>query len=155
MPINKVQFTQEGLDKLKKEHQELKDTKHQKAIERLHLARSMGDLSENSEYTAAKEDLAFIEGRIRVLVELMKNAEIIEKSNSDESIDIGNKVTVEVNGARNEFQIVGEYEANPMEKKLSTTSPIGRALLGKKVDDNIEIQIPDGKITYKIISISK
>ncbi len=151
--MNKVQFTQEGFDKLKDEHDKLKGSVREKAVIRLQTARSMGDLSENSEYTAAKEDLAFVEGRIRELEELMKQAEIVQHEPTSTGVDIGDTVTVEVNGTKDKFQIVGEFEANPLEKKLSTTSPIGKALLGKKMGESVQVHVPAGTITYKIVSV--
>lgn len=152
--MNKVQFTQEGFDKIQKEHKELTGVKREKAVKRLQTARSMGDLSENSEYTAAKEDLAFVEGRIRELEELLKNAEIIKNGNHNGGVDIGDKVTVEVNGGQDKFQIVGEFEANPLEKKLSATSPIGKALFGKHRGDKVEVSVPAGKVVYTIVEIN-
>lgn len=153
--MKKFQFTQEGLDKLREEYQELIDNKRKQAIDRLQKARMMGDLSENSEYTAAKEDLAFIEGRIKELEEIMANAEVVEQNWEGEIIEIGSRVIVEKNDEKDEFFIVGEFEADPMAKKLSATSPIGKALLGKAIGEKVEIQIPVGKIVYKVVDIKK
>ncbi len=150
----KFQFTSEGLQKLKEEYEELKNVKKEKAIDRLQKARAMGDLSENSEYTAAKEDLSFIEGRVRELEEVIKNAEIVEQA-GEEQVEIGSVVIVEGNDKKDEFTIVGEFEADPMNKKLSQTSPIGKALLGKKKGDSVEVQVPAGKIIYKILQIKQ
>ena len=152
---NKVQFTHEGFDQIKKEQEELNTVKKLKAIDRLQKARAMGDLSENSEYTAAKEDLGFIEGRIRELDQIIKNAEIVEQNADQNTVTIGSKVVVSFNGSQDEFNIVGEFEANPMEKKLSQTSPIGKALLGTKEGDVVNVEIPAGKITYKVVEIKK
>jgi len=152
--MKKVQFTQEGLDKLKVELGQLKGSSREKAVVRLQTARSMGDLSENSEYAAAKEDLAFIEGRIRELETLLKNAEVIKNGHSNGGqIGIGDKVTVESQKVKNEYHIVGEFEANPLEKKLSITSPIGKSLLGRRVGEHIEVNVPAGRITYTIVDI--
>ena len=149
-----IQFTQEGFDNLKTEYDELINTKRAKAVSRLALARSMGDLSENSEYTAAKEELSFVEGRIQELEELMKNAVVADSKNTAKGrIDIGCKVQVEKNGQKEEYTIVGEFEANPLEKKLSHTSPIGKALIGKKKGDSIAVEVPVGKLVYKIIEV--
>lgn len=154
--MTKIQFTQEGFDKLKGEYTELKTSKREYAVNRLQTARNMGDLSENSEYSAAKEDLAFVEGRIRELEELMKHAQIVSGNHTTNGhAEIGETVIVEYNGKRDEFQLVGEFEANPLEKKLSSTSPIGKALLGKRVGDEIEISVPAGKILYKVIGIKE
>ncbi len=149
----KTQLTKQGYDNLKKELDELKTKKRQQAVDRLSKARAMGDLSENSEYSAAKEQLAFVEGRIQEIEEILKNVEVIENNNQENYIQLGSSVTVEINGKKELFQIVGEFEADPLNKKLSHTSPIGKALIGKKPGDWVEIQVPAGKIKYKIVEI--
>jgi len=148
------QFTPEGFKKLQEEQQDLLNNKRPAAVKRLTSARSMGDLSENSEYTAAKEELSFTEGRIKELEELLKNAEIINAADS-EGIEIGTEVIVEKNGSEERFSIVGEFEADPMAKKLSATSPIGKALLGKKLGDVVNVEVPVGTLKYKIKKINK
>lgn len=136
------------------EHEELVKNKKQKAIDRLQKARAMGDLSENSEYTAAKEDLAFIEGRIMELATLLNNVEIIEEAISSASVvDVGRKVLVESRHGTHEYIIVGEFEADPMNKKLSHTSPIGKALVGKKKGQKVKVVVPAGEIEYTIVEI--
>lgn len=149
----KTQLTKQGYDNLKKELDELKTKKRQQAVDRLSKARAMGDLSENSEYSAAKEQLAFVEGRIQEIEEILKNVEVIENNNQENYIQLGSSVSVEINGKKELFQIVGEFEADPLNKKLSHTSPIGKALIGKKPGDWVEIQVPVGKIKYKIVEI--
>lgn len=151
--MSKIQLTQKGYNDLKIEHQDLIKNKKPQAIERLGKARSMGDLAENSEYTAAKEELAFVEGRVREIEEILNNAEVVENGNGHDQVQVGSSVTVEVNGKNELFQIVGEFEADPMNKKLSQNSPIGQALINKKVGDLIEVDIPAGKVQYKIIDI--
>lgn len=149
-----VQLTKNGYENLKKELEELENIKRKKAVNRLQKARAMGDLSENSEYTAAKEELEFIERRIAEIKEILHQAEIIEvKQNEKKIVQIGSSVIVEINGKKELFQIVGDFEANPMEKKLSHTSPIGQALINKKEGDWVEINVPAGKIKYKIVEI--
>ncbi len=150
--MKKVQLTKEGYDNLQKELRELIEVKKPYAVERLQKARAMGDLSENSEYSAAREELAFVEGRIQEIEEILKTAQIIENQKKG-IVDIGVKVMVEINGRKEEFHIVGEFEADPNAKKLSHNSPIGKALLGKKVGDWVEVEIPAGKIKYKIVDI--
>jgi transcription elongation factor GreA len=147
-----IKFTSEGLKKLEKELDDLKKVARPKAVDRLSKARAMGDLSENSEYTAAKEELEFVSGRIRELEEAVKRAEIVASS-GDNVVEIGCKVTVDMNGKQDTFYIVGEFEANPIEKKLSETSPIGKALLGKKKGETVQIEVPAGKIQYKILDV--
>ena len=113
----------------------------------------MGDLSENSEYSAAKEELAFVEGRVQEIEEILKTAEVVENHNGSTHIELGSSVTVQIDGKTELFQIVGEFEADPLNKKLSHTSPIGQALIGKTVGDLVEVDVPAGKIKYKIVDI--
>lgn len=156
--MKKIQLTKPGYHKIKQEHEEIKKVKHPKAITRLQTARAMGDLSENSEYTAAKEELAFVEGRIQELENILSNAEIIEDmKTTDGIVELGSTVIVAhaVSNAHSEFMIVGEFEADPKMKKLSHSSPIGKALLGKKKGQKVKILIPAGEIEYIIIDIKK
>lgn len=147
-----VHLTPEGLSDLKKEYDELTVSKRPQVVERLANARSQGDLSENNDYMNAKEELEFLDGRIAELENVLKNVVIIKKS-SKKIIDLGTKVTVSTDSIKNIFHIVGEWEANPGEKKISHESPLGKALLGKKVGDKVEVDAPAGKIIYKILSI--
>jgi len=151
--INKVVLTKDGLSELKKEHEELVNTKRPVAVARLADARELGDLSENSEYAAAKQDLAFMDGRILELEEIIHGAKVVT-SHGKSHIDIGCKVMLHVNGKKEEFTVVGEWEADPMEKKISHSSPLGKALMGKKVGEQIEVEAPAGKIQYKILNIA-
>lgn len=151
--MTKVQITQKGFNDLKTELEDLIKNKKPKAIDRLGKARSMGDLSENSEYTAAKEELAFVEGRVQEIQEIIDNAEVTNNNNAGDFVQIGSYITVELNGKSEVFQIVGEFEADPMNKKLSQNSPIGQALFNKRVGDLVEVNIPAGKVQYKIINI--
>ncbi len=152
--MKKFQFTPEGFIKLQEEYDDLVKNKRPAAVTRLAKARSMGDLSENSEYTAAKEELAFADGRVKEIEELMKNAQVIDPDSTD-GISIGTEVTVEKEGTIESFMIVGEFEADPSEKKLSATSPIGKALLGKKQGETVEVTVPAGTLKYKIKKIKK
>ncbi|HVF69177.1 MAG TPA: transcription elongation factor GreA [Xanthomonadales bacterium] len=157
MSINnkKVYLTQKGLDDHKKEYDDLVKTRRAEVVERLSLAREMGDLSENAEYTAAREELAFIDGRIDELEMLLKQAVIIEGvGHKGKLIDLGSKVTVKVKGKQEVFTLVGEWEADPTEKKISHESPLGKALMGKIVGDDIEVEAPVGKMVYTIVDIS-
>ncbi|MDO9028046.1 MAG: GreA/GreB family elongation factor, partial [Candidatus Roizmanbacteria bacterium] len=99
------------------------------------------------------EELAFVEGRIREIDEIINQAEVVESPRNNNYVEIGNIVTVELQGKTEQFQIVGEFEADPMNKKLSNTSPIGQALMNKKVGDLVEVTIPAGKVQYKIVEI--
>lgn len=149
----KIQFTENGLAEITSELLDLKNTKLPAAIDRVSRARDFGDLSENAEYHAAKEELAFIEGRIEELEELIKKADVVKISNGNSQVALGCKVTVEADGKEHTYEVVGEWEADPMEKKISHTSPLGQALLGKKKGEAVEFQAPAGKIIYKIKKI--
>lgn len=150
--INKVVLTREGLAELKKELDILLKTKRPDAVTRLAAARGQGDLSENSEYAAAKQDLAFIDGRIAELEQVINEAQVVA-SHSKSKIDVGCRVTLHVNGKKDTFHIVGEWEANPLEKKISNSSPLGKALMGKKIGEKVEVEAPIGKVVYKIVGI--
>ena len=150
---DKIQFTQSGLDEIKAELDELKTTKLTAAIERVARARDFGDLAENAEYHAGKEELSFIEGRIEELEGLVLRAKVVGRNHKNGSIDIGCKVTVTVGGKEHTYEIVGEWEADPLKKKISHTSPLGQALVGKKKGENVEFEAPAGKVIYKIKKI--
>ena len=151
-PTNKMLLTREGLEELKREYNELVNTKRPEAVKRLADARELGDLSENSEYAAAKQDLSFMDGRILELEEIIHNAKLIT-SHPKHQIDVGSKVTLHVAGKQEEFMLVGEWEADPKEKKISHESPLGKALIGKKVGEKVEVEAPAGKVMYKILGI--
>lgn len=149
-----VQLTQEGYDELVAELKEIHENKLPKAIQRVATARAFGDLSENSEYHSAREDLSFLEGRKVELEAIVAHAKIIKVSKkSGTVIDLGSKVTVKVGREKHLYHIVGEWEANPQEKKISHQSPLGKALLGKIKGDAIEIDVPAGKLTYVVMDI--
>lgn len=150
----KILLTQNGLEELKKEYHELTDIKRAKAVERIAAARDLGDLSENSEYAAAREDLAFIDGRILEIEEILKDVQVVSISKkARKTVGVGSTVKVHLNGKKESFTIVGEWEADPAKKRISHTSPIGKALFGKKVGEIVEVEAPIGKILYKIIKI--
>lgn len=146
-------LTREGFSALQKEHKELSETKRPQAVERIAVARSQGDLSENSEYASAREELSFIDGRIEELEELIKNAKIIRETKSNNHVKLGSQVTLTVKGKKETFTVVGEWEADPINKKISHDSPLGKALLGKKVGEKAEVEAPAGKIIYAVVDI--
>lgn len=152
----KIYLTPKGIEDLKKEYDELVKTKRGEVVERLSAARDMGDLSENAEYTAAREELAFIDGRIEELEMILKQAVIIDESTNHKGkiIDLGSKVTVQIKGKKEVFTLVGEWEADPTEKKISHESPLGKALIGQVVGDDIEVEAPVGKMVYTIVEIN-
>lgn len=145
-------MTKEGLSHLKDELNELTTNKRPDAVKRLADARDLGDLSENSEYASAKQDLAFIDGRIAELEEIIHGVKVIT-SHSKGQVDVGCKVTIHVNGKQDVFTLVGEWEADPTQKKISHESPLGKALMGKKVGEKVEVEAPAGKVLYKILQI--
>lgn len=154
MDNKKIYLTKEGLADLKKEYEELTTIKRPDVLSRVAQARSLGDLSENAEYVAAREDLSFIDGRIDELEELLKQAVLITESHSNHMVKLGSKVTLHTKGKKEVFTVVGEWEADPTEKKISHKSPLGLALMGKKVGEKVEVEAPAGKILYTIKSIN-
>lgn len=146
-------LTKEGFEALKKELKELLEVKRPEVALRIKEAREMGDISENAEFDASKQEQSFIEGRITELEEIIKNAKVSDGGDKN-TVVVGTKVTVHVDGDDETFHIVGAPEADPMQKKISHESPLGQALLGKKVGDTIQVEVPIGKISYKILSIS-
>jgi len=151
----KIYLTKEGLSELKKEYDDLTNTKRPAILSRVSQARNMGDLAENAEYAAAREELSFIDGRIDELEGLLKEAVII-RSNTRASrhlVKLGSTVTLHTKGKKEIFTVVGEWEADPKEKKISHESPLGKALIGKKVGEKVEVEAPAGEISYTIVSI--
>ncbi len=147
-----IQVTKSGLDALIEELDDLKNVKRPRLVKRLSNARAEGDLKENSDYHNAKDELGFLDGRIEELEHVIKNAKVVSATTSD-GVGVGAKVTLEVSGNKVEYHIVGEWEADPMKKKISHTSPLGQALSGKKVGEKVEVEAPAGKVVYKVISI--
>jgi transcription elongation factor GreA len=156
MNAKKIFLTQKGFEDLKTEYKDLNDKRRPEVVERLSAAREMGDLSENAEYTAAREELSFIDTRLDELESLLKSVEIISdtKAHGGQSVDLGSQVIVKTNGKEVVFTVVGEWEADPAEKKISHESPLGKALLGKAVGDEIEVDAPAGKMVYSVVSIT-
>lgn len=149
--IKRIPVTKEGFENLKKELENLKKERPQ-AVKNLSEARNMGDLSENGLYTAAKSRLRSIDSQMFRLDIQIKLADVIEGGGN--AISIGSKVIVKDGDSKKEFHLVGDYEANPREGKISQYSPLGRALMGKKKDEIAVFEAPSGKISYTIISIS-
>lgn len=136
---NAVQLTQQGFAALKLELEELVNIKRPKLVERLAYARSQGDLSENNDYANAKEELEFLDGRIDELGYVIENACVVKNGNGKKNcVDIGTKVTLKVNGKEHVYEIVGEWESDPLNKKISPESPLGKALHGRKVGEVVE-----------------
>lgn len=151
-------LTQEGFDKLEDELELLKTTRRKEVAERLKEAISFGDLSENAEYDEAKKEQAALEERIMVLENMIRNAVIIDENSVDLNIvTIGSIVKIfdEEFGEEVEYTIVGSAEADPYEFKISNESPVGRALLNRKVGDKVEVNVPDGIITLEVLEIKR
>ncbi|HSM25563.1 MAG TPA: transcription elongation factor GreA [Anaerolineaceae bacterium] len=148
-------LTAEGLAKLQNELKHLKSTVRTELSNRLRAAIQMGDLSENADYIQAKEEQAFIEGRIQELDNLLSNVKLIEENErKDGKVDIGSTVTVQEGDFPEEtYYLVGPKEADPTNGKISYQSPIGKALLYHKIGDEVEIQTPGGKLKLKIIKV--
>ena len=149
----KIQMTKTGLESLTNELEALKNTKRPKLVTRLSHARSEGDLSENSDYQNARDELEFLDGRISELEEVVKYAVVADTNNGSGKVSVGTKVTTKVNGDKHVYHIVGEWEADPINKKISSESPLGQALCDKKVGEKVEVEAPAGKVTYEILSI--
>jgi len=150
----RIYLTPDGAVKLKKELDDLKGPKRKDLAKRLRDAIQMGDLSENADYHKAKEDQAFLEGRIQELEYVLSNAEIVEDSASREKIRVGLKVTIQEEGFDPEvYYMVGAKEADSRNNKISNESPFGKALMGHKKGDTVVAETPGGKITLKILKI--
>lgn len=155
MDTKKIYLTKEGLTELKREYDELVSKKRPEVLARVSQARNMGDLSENAEYVAAREELTFIDGRIDELEIVLKQAVVIREGikTSNHAVKLGSTVTLHSNGKKEVFTVVGEWEADPTNKKISHESPLGKVLIGKKVGDKVQVEAPAGKITYSVISV--
>lgn len=153
-----VLLTKEGLEKIKEEYDLHVSVTRKQIAERIKEAREFGDISENAEYDAAKNEQAELEERINKLENMMRNAKIIEEGASEGGrVNIGSIVTLKEGRHKEtvEFMIVGSTEADPFEGKISNESAVGAALLGAKVGEKVEVEVPDGKIKYEVISINK
>lgn len=146
-------LTQEGLNHLKQEYQELITVFRPAVANRIQRAREFGDLSENSEYDAAKEEQSLLEARIAQLEGVLPKAQVIQQVASADFVVIGSTVTVEADGYQEEFTIVGSLEADPAQKKISNESPVGAALLGARIGENVEVVTPIFRANYKVLKI--
>jgi transcription elongation factor GreA len=146
-------LSREGLEKLRLELQAMTNVRRAEVAARIHDAKEHGDLSENAEYEDAKNEQAFVEGRIQTLEALIKNATIIDEHHSTDHVQIGSTVSVDSTDGAEVFTIVGSAEASPRDGKISNESPVGRALLGKKKGEKVLVRVPAGDFTYKIVNI--
>ncbi len=151
----KIILTHEGLENLEQELQELKVVRRKDVAAKIKEARGQGDLSENAEYDAAKEEQAEIEARIITIENMLRNAEVIDSGNVTDTVSIGNTIKLFDNEFQEEIEytLVGSAEADPFNGKISNESPIGSTIIGHKVGDTVEVDTPDGIISFKILEI--
>lgn len=152
---SEVYLTKEGYEKLQNEYKDLTEKRRVKVAAKIKEARELGDLSENSEYDSAREEQSFVEGRIVELRKLLSNAKVVEQNRSGKGgmVAVGSKVKVHLDGEEQVFQLVGAEEADPLSNRISHESPLGQALLGKKIGDQVEVSAPVGKLTYIILGV--
>jgi transcription elongation factor GreA len=153
-PDKPVPISAEGLKKLEAELEELRTVKRTEVAERIHAAMEFGDYSENSELEQAKNDQAFLEGRILTVEGMIKNAVVIDQNGHHEQVEIGSQVTIEADGSREKYVIVGSAEASPGDGRISNESPVGKALLGHRKGDTVRVAVPAGAVEMKIVSVS-
>lgn len=143
----------EGLEKLKTELNDLKTKKRKEIASRLEHAKTLGDLSENAEYQEAKEEQSLVETQIVELEEMIRDAVLIKKDHGTDNVTVGSTVQIKSDQGEESYTIVGSEEANPAEGKISNESPLGRAFLGHKVGETVEVRTPAGAVTFKIMVI--
>ena len=149
-----VYLTREGYEKLEAELNYLRTVRRQEVARRLHEALAEGELLENAELEAARNEQAFVEGRILELEGLLRSSQIIQEEGVKETVRLGSRVTiVEKDGAPETYHIVGSAETDPSVGKISYESPLGKALMGHKVGDEVQVQAPAGMLTFRIVGI--
>jgi transcription elongation factor GreA len=152
--LNKPTYvSKEGLAKLRDELEEMVNIRRAEVAARISEAKQHGDITENAEYEDAKNEQAFVEGRIQSISALIKNAVVIGENHSTTHVQIGSTVEVQSQDGKEKFTIVGSAEADPGAGKISNESPVGRALLGHKKGDEVAVSVPAGDWTYKILGI--
>ena len=155
MNQKRILITKEGLAKLQSELEQLLSIRRQEIADKIKRAREMGGTENNAEYEDAKNDQAFVEGRILMLENIVKNATVIESPALPGVVEIGDKVLIQnQDGKIEQFIIAGSAEANPIEGKISNESPVGKALLGKKIGDEVEVTTPAGVLKFLIMDVS-
>jgi transcription elongation factor GreA len=146
-------ISKDGLDKLRAELAEMTNVRRPEIAQRIHDAKEHGDLSENAEYEDAKNEQAFVEGRIQTLETMIKNASLIDEHTSTDHVQIGSTVKVKGEDGTETFSIVGSAEAKPADGRISNESPVGRALLGRRKGDKVVVKVPAGDFSYTILEI--
>ena len=148
---SRIPFTQDGYDKMVSERSALEQERPE-AVDHLRKAREMGDLSENGYYKAARQRLTFIDSRLRRLGNILKRAKIVHSANTG-FVDIGSTVTMKLNDSEMTYTIVGGFESDPVQKSISHISPLGKALMGKRAGDVVQVQVPAGTMIYTVVSV--
>lgn len=153
--VKSVQLTAEGLEELQQELKELIEIKLPAVIDRVAIAREYGDLSENAEYANAKEDQILLEARIDEVERILANAEVVRQTRSSTKVGMGSDVTIVQVGRKTKkvVSVVGEFQSEPSENKVSSVSPLGAALMGKKKGDRVKVAAPAGEIEFEIVEI--
>lgn len=151
--MNEQIISQEGYDKLKDELTFLTTVRRKEIAERIEHAKELGDLSENAEYSEAKDAQALNEGRVLELTNTLKNVTVVHREDSKDQVLMGSKVTVKTDNKEKQYTIVSFNEADPLEGKISNESPLGVAFLNKKKGDSVEVETPRGVVKYKILKI--
>jgi transcription elongation factor GreA len=146
-------ISKEGLERLKEELHHLKTVKRREVTARIEKAKELGDLRENAEYHDAKDEAAFVDGRILEIEDALNRAHIIQEGVKTDSVAIGSRVRVAHDGKEKAFTIVGAAESDPLKGYISNESPTGRSLIGKKIGETAEVTVPAGVIRYTIVSI--
>ncbi len=150
--MKQVVVTKEGLTKIQKELDKLKNVDRPRVIERIREARSLGDLAENADYEDARNEQSFIEGRIEELESAIKHARVIEHASKD-VVEVGANINITGETGLRTFSIVGAAEADPTQGRISDVSPLGQALLGHRAGDQVKVKTPKGEMTYTILSV--
>jgi len=149
-----VYVSADGLKRIQAELDELKSVERQKVAERIHAAMEFGDFTENSELEQAKNDQAFLEGRILTLEQMVKKAVVIDEKTHHDKVEIGSHVMVEADGTPEQYVIVGSAEAAPAEGRISDESPVGKALMGHRAGETVRLVVPAGAVEMKILAVS-
>ena len=153
--MHDIQYmSQQKLDQLKEKLKQLKAETIPALARRIDDARQMGDLSENAEYHAAREEMAWAQTRVKEIERLLNSAEVVRANGGSDIVTIGSRITVKNNGKEREYTIVGAAEADPLSHKISNESPLGQAFMGKRKGESVDVRAPAGVQTYKIIDVS-
>lgn len=147
-------ISQEKYNELKKEFENLKNVKIPDIAKKIDEARQQGDLSENAEYHAAREEMAWAKGREIEIGQILENSEIIEYDKNSKVVQVGSKIVVEKDKEKREYEIVGPQEADPLNGKISNESPLGNIFLGKKKGDSVELKLANGSQKFKILTVN-